>query len=150
MGKDSDKGKDGDFNDAGNPPGRKGARSSPNGARMAWLQRPAAWQTASVSNHGNGADPHLRENSVSMKLNISAGHESHDSSSHTGEDACLLPYSDDQSTGDKHRKNTFLRRVTSISPKYDKTARRRLEQRRLGTMNCVLEETAPTKSPLRR
>jgi len=96
---------------------------------MAWLQWPAAWQTASVSNHGNEADPHLRENSVPTELNNSAGHGSHDSSSHTGEDACLLPYSDGQSTGDKHR---------------------RLEQRRSGTMNCVLEEAAPTKSPLRR
>jgi len=82
-----------------------------------------------VSNHSNKADPHLRENSVPTELNNSAGHEWHDSSSQTGEDACLLPYSDDQSMGDKHKKNTFLRRVTSISAKYDKSARRRLEQR---------------------
>jgi len=71
--KDRDKGKpdgDGYCNDARNPPpGGKGAGSRPNGARMAWLQWPAAWQTASVSNHGNKADPHLRENSVPMEPN---------------------------------------------------------------------------------
>jgi len=92
----------------GTPPGGKGAGLRPNGARMAWLQRPATWQMASVSNQRNKADPHLRENSVPMEPNNSERHELHDSSSHTGEDVCLLPYSDDQSTGDKHRKSSFL------------------------------------------
>ncbi|PUU82903.1 hypothetical protein B9Z19DRAFT_1120009 [Tuber borchii] len=46
-------------------------------------------------------------------------------------------------------KNIFLRRAASTSAKYDKSARRRLVQRRLGTVNSVLEETTPTKSPSR-
>lgn len=45
---------------------------------------------------------HLDQSSVVMELNNAAGHESHNSSSHTGEVACLLPYSGDQSLGDKH------------------------------------------------
>ena len=152
LGKDrdtSDLDGDGDFSDGRNPLGGKGAGSGPNGARMTWLQRPAPRRAVSVSNHGNEANPHLRKNSVPMEPNNSEGHESHNSSSHTGEDAGLLPYSDYQSTGDKHRKNTFLRRAASTSAKYDKSARRRLEQRQLGTANWVLEETAPVKSPPR-
>jgi len=152
LGKDWDKGKpdgDGDINDARKPPGGKGAGSSPTGARMAWLQRPGARQMASISDHGNKIDSHRRGNSVLMELNNSQGHESHDSSSHAGEDACLLPYSDDQSTGDRHEKNAFLRRAASTGAKYDKSARQRLEQRRLGAVNWVFEETVPTKSPPR-
>jgi len=102
-----------------------------------------------VSNHGNEANPHLRENRVEMKLNYSEGHEPHDSASHTVEDACLLPYSDDQCPGDKHGKNSFMRRAASTGAKYDKPPRRKLEQRKLGTVNLVLEETAPTNSPPR-
>jgi len=60
---------------------------------MAWLQRPAAKHTASVSNHGNEADPDLRQNSVPMEPNNSEGYEPDDSSSHSREDTCLLPYS---------------------------------------------------------
>ena len=144
LGKDRDKGKpdgDGDFNHARNFFGGKGAKSSPNGTRMPWLQRLVARQTASVCNHDNGADQHLRENSVQIELKHSEGKEPHDSTSQTGEDACLLPYSDDQCPGDKHRKNTFLRWAASTRAKYDKSARRRLEQRRLGRLNLVLEET---------
>ena len=152
LGKDWDKGRpdgDGDLNDARNTPGGKGIGLSPTGARMAWLQRPGARQMASVSDHGNKTDSHHRENSVPMEPDNSEGPESHDSSSRAGEDACLLPYSDDQSAGDRHRKNTFLRRAASTGAKYDKSARRRLEQRRLGAVNWVLEETVPTKSPPR-
>jgi len=61
-----------------------------------------------VSNHGNKADPHLREGSVAMKLNYSEGQEPHDSASHTVEHACLLPYSDDHCPRDEHGKNKFL------------------------------------------
>ena len=152
LGTDWDKGKpdgDGDLNNARNPPGGQGAGSRPTEARMAWLQRPGARQMASISDHGNKTDSRRRENSVPMESNDSEGHQSHNSSSHAGVDACLLPYSDDQSTGDRHRKNTFLRRAASTGAKYDKSARRRLEQRRLGAENWVLEETAPTKSPPR-
>ena len=83
-----------------------------------------------------------------MEPDNSEGHEPQDSPSHTGEDACLLPYSDHQSSGDKHRKNTFMRQAASISAKYDKSGRM-LEQRKSGTMNWVLEEKAPSKSPQR-
>jgi len=51
--------------------------------------------------------------------------------------------------GDKHRKNTLLQRATSASVKYDKSARGRLEQRRLGTVNWVPEDATLTKSSLR-
>jgi len=152
LGKDRDKGnpdRDEDFNDAWNLPGGRGSGSNPNGARMAWLQRPGGRQMTSVSGHGNETDPHRRKSSVLMEPNNPEGHESHDSSSHTAGDVCLLPYSDDQSTGDRNRKNTFLRRAASTSAKYDKSVRRRLEQRRLGTVDWVLEETAPAKSPPR-
>ncbi|PUU76063.1 hypothetical protein B9Z19DRAFT_1130386 [Tuber borchii] len=82
-------------NSSAEPPGGKGAGSRPNEARMPWLQRPAARQTPSYSNHGNIADPHLRESSVPTEPNYSEGHEPNDSASLTGEDACSLRYSDD-------------------------------------------------------
>jgi len=129
LAKDKDKAKpdgDGDFNGAQNHPGAKGGGSSPTGARMAWLQGPAERQRASVSNHGNEADPHLRESFVQMEPNNLEEHELHDSSSQTGEDAGLPRYSDDQSSGDKHRKNTVLGRVATASTIYDKSARRGL------------------------
>jgi len=94
---------------------------------MVWLQGPAEKQRASVSNHGDETDPHLRESPVQMEPNNLEGHELRDSSSQTGEDACLLPYSDDQSSGDNHRKNTVLGRAAATSAKYDKSARRGLE-----------------------
>ena len=100
-----------------------------------WLQRPAAGHMTRVSNYGSEAGPHRGENSVLMELNNSEGRESHSSSIPTGEDACLLPYSYDQSTGGQHRKNTFLRRSANTSAKYDKSARRRLELGRLRTVN---------------
>ena len=56
----------------------------------------------SVSNYGNEADPHRGENSVLVGFNNSEGHESHCSSIPTGEDACSLPYSYDQSTGEEY------------------------------------------------
>jgi len=43
-----------------------------------------------------------------MGPNNSEEHKSHYSCSRTGEDSCLLPYSDDQSTGHRRRKNKFL------------------------------------------
>jgi len=55
-------------------------------------------------------------------------------------------YSDDQSTRDKHRKNSFSPRAASTNATYDKSARRRLEQGTLGIVNRVLEEKAP-RSP---
>jgi len=93
LGKDSDKvGHDGDenFNDARNPTGGNGSGLSPNGARRARLRRPLSGKAASVSNHGNEVDFHLRESSVPMEPNKPEDHESHDSSSSSGEDACLL------------------------------------------------------------
>ena len=98
-------------------------KSKPNGAEISMMPRtPMAekvqdralmergWpgciierQTASVSKHGNGANPHFRKNSVPLEPNNSEEHKSHDSSSRTGEDSCLLPYSDDQSTVHRHR-----------------------------------------------
>ena len=87
------------FNHARNPPGEKNTELSPYGARKAWLQRHAARQTTSVSNHGNKSDSHLGESSVPMQLNDSEGKESHYPSSHSGANDCLLPSSDDQSTG---------------------------------------------------
>jgi len=89
-------------------------------------------QTGSVSNHGNVADPHLRESSVPMALDNSEGYEWHDSSSHIRENTFLLPYSDDRSTRAKHKKDSFLPRAASASAKYDKSARRRLEQGAFG------------------
>ena len=62
LGQDRDNGKtdgEGDFNDTRNLRGRKGAVLSSSGARMAWLPRPAAGQTESLSNHCNRADPYL-------------------------------------------------------------------------------------------
>ena len=114
-----------------------------------WLQRPATGHLRSVSNYGNEADPHRPENSVPMELNNSQGRESHSSPIPTGEHACLLPYSYDQSTGGKHRKDTLLRRAASTSAKYDRSVRRRLELERLRTVNWVSEGTALPKSPLR-
>jgi len=61
-----------------------------------------------------------------MELDNTEGHEWYDSSGHTSEDASLLPYSDGQSTRDKHKKNSFLRRAASTTAKYDKSARLRL------------------------
>lgn len=116
---------------------------------MSWLPLPAARQRAGVSNYGGEADSRLRGSSAPVELNNSEGHMLHDSSSRIGGNACLLPYFDDQSPEDKNRNNIFLRWAASTSGKYDKMARRRLEQRRLGTVSWVLEETAPTKSPPR-
>ena len=95
LGKDRDKGKpdgDGYCIDARNPHGRKGTGWRPNGVMMAWLQRLDARQTASVSNQGNETDPHLRDNSAPMEPKNSERRGSHDSSSWSGEDACLPPY----------------------------------------------------------
>ncbi|RPA90155.1 hypothetical protein L873DRAFT_1795647 [Choiromyces venosus 120613-1] len=151
LDKDKDKGKsdkDGDPNDAHNPANGKAAGSSPGAARMAWLQRPAARQMASIPDHGEETDSsHHRGNFAPVERNHSEGYESRDSSSHAGEDACLLPYSDGHFAEGKNRKNAFMRRASSTSAKYDKTARQRLEQRRLGTANRVLEEGMPAKSP---
>ena len=61
----------------------------------------------------------------------------------------MLPYSDDQSTGHRRRKNKFLEQAASTGAKYDKLSRWRLEQRGLGTVNWVPEDTTPTKSPPR-
>ena len=47
-----------------------------------------------VSKHGNKANPDLHENPIPVDLNNSKMHESHRSSCHSREDACLLPYSD--------------------------------------------------------
>ena len=69
---------------------------------MAWLQRPAAGHMTGVSNYGNKSDPYRGGNSALVGLNSSEGHESHCSSIPTGEDACLLPYSYDQSTGEEY------------------------------------------------
>jgi len=104
---------------------------------MAWLPGPAERQRASVSNHGNEGDPYLCESSVQMEPNNSEGHELHDSSSQTGGDACLPLYSDNQSSGDKHRKNTVLGRVATTSTKYDKSSRSGLEESRLGRVDWV-------------
>jgi len=149
LGKDKDKGKpdgDGYFNGARNHRGAKGAGSSPNGVRMARLQGNAERQRASVSNHGNEANPYLGDGSVQMEPNNSEEHELCYSSSQTREDACLLPYSDDQSSEDKHEENTVLGRAKTTSTKYDKSIRRGLEQRRLETVGWVPQETAPIKS----
>lgn len=116
-------------------PSGQGAGSSSPGTRMTWLQPPATKQTVSVSTKGDEANPHQCDISVPMELDSSEGHESHYSSSHPRENVYLLLYSDDQSTRDKHRKNTFLRRAVSTSAKYDRRVRRRLEHRRLRTVN---------------
>ena len=109
LGKDSDKGisdKGGDFKNSRYSSGGKAARSNPNRARMAWLRYNGLlrekWR---VSNYGNIADSYLNENYVPMRLNNWEGHDLYDCSCHTREHACLLPYSDDQSTSDKHRNN---------------------------------------------
>ena len=60
-----------------------------------------------------------------------------------------LPYSHDQSTVHRRRKNKFLEQAASAGAKFGKSARRRHEQRRLGTVNWVPEEASPTKSPPR-
>jgi len=54
-------------------PSRKG-HDRPPGARMAWPQQPATIKTVSASNHGEGAGPHLCENSSAMEPNNSEGH----------------------------------------------------------------------------
>ena len=103
--------------------------------------RPAAIQTASFSNPGKRTDPHICENSVPIEPNNSQSHEPHDSSSQIWEDACSLPYSNDQSTGESiGRIHSW--QAASTSTKYDNWATWRIEQRRLGTVNWVLEETA--------
>jgi len=56
----------------GNPRGN-GAGLNPNGAGVAWLQRLAARQTASVSSHGNESDSHHCGSSIPMELNNSEG-----------------------------------------------------------------------------
>ncbi|KAG0633533.1 hypothetical protein HOY80DRAFT_1104625 [Tuber brumale] len=150
MGKDKGKpGRDGDINDAHIHTCGKGLGSSPGAAKMIWLQRPTARQMASIPNHDEGIDSYHRENFPPMEHNRSEGYESRDSTSRVGEYACLLPYSSDRLADDKHRKNAFLRRASSTGAKYDKTARQRLEQRRLGPVNRVLEESVPPKSPPR-
>lgn len=98
LGQDRYKGKlcwDGYSNVAQNPPSRKGAESRPLGARMAWLQLPATRQPVSVSHYGKEADPHPRHTSAAMELDNCEGSEPQYASSHTGENAYLLPYSDD-------------------------------------------------------
>ena len=77
------------------PHGGKGAGSSPNKARMARLQSPAARQKISVSNHGDEADPHLGKNSVLVEPNNSEGDQPYHSSSNIGGDAYLVPCSND-------------------------------------------------------
>lgn len=68
---------------------------------MAWLQEPDTEQAVGVSNYDNEAVPYLRDSSVAMELDNSKWHESRYAPSHTGENAYLLRYSNDQSTGDK-------------------------------------------------
>jgi len=51
--------------------------------------------------------------------------------------------------GDKRQEGTFLPWAASTTAKYDKSARRRPEERRLGMVDWVLEDTVPTKSPPR-
>lgn len=80
---------------------------------MAWLQEPDTEHAVGVTNYDNEAVPYLRDSSVAMELDNSEWHEPRHASSHTGENAYLLPYSNDQSTGDKHRKITFLRRAVN-------------------------------------
>jgi len=58
----------------------------------------------------------LGESSLPMELNNTEGRESYDLSIHAGVDACLLPFPDDQFTGDKHRKNTFFRWAQALVP----------------------------------
>ena len=118
------------FNHARNPPGGENTELSSYGARMAWLQRPTARQTTSVSNHGNQSDSHLGESSAPMQLNDSEGKESHYPSSHSGASDCLQPYSDDQSTGISIGRIHYCEGVASTRAKYDKSARRRLELKR--------------------
>jgi len=111
LGKEGDKSKpngDGDCQSCLEPPRRERCKIESQWSEDGVAARPAGTQRVSVSNYGNEADPHLRENSVLIELNNSEGHECHDSSTHTGKDAYSLPYSDDQSEGDKHRKKTFL------------------------------------------
>ena len=89
---------EGDFDNTRNLSCAKGAESSPSGAKMAWLKTAAERKTAGASSHGNEAGPDIRENSLPMEPNNLVGQEPYDSSSHTGEDACLQPYSDNQFT----------------------------------------------------
>ncbi|PUU72346.1 hypothetical protein B9Z19DRAFT_1069834 [Tuber borchii] len=133
---------DGDFNDSRYSSGGKAAGSNPNRARMAWLRYNGLLQEKwRVSNHGNIADPHLHENYVPMKLNNSEGHYLYDSSSHTGEVYYLTPTTNQRgiSIGRIHSRHGQQALIQHM--------RWSLEQRRLGTVNRVLEESAPTKSP---
>jgi len=51
-----------------------GVASSHNRAGIAWLERLAARQTASISSHGNEADSCHCESSIPMELDNSGGH----------------------------------------------------------------------------
>ncbi|PWW77832.1 hypothetical protein C7212DRAFT_362443 [Tuber magnatum] len=129
LGQDKEKGKldrDGDLNDAQNPAGGKGPASSPSAGRMSWPQRPAAGQIESAPNRDKETRSYQRENFPPMEHNHPEG--------------C-------QFADNKHGKSTFLRRASSTSAKYDKIPRQRLEQRGLGAIGGVPEETFPPKSP---
>jgi len=109
-------------------PSRKGAGVRLPRPRMACIQPLAIRQMVSVCKNSEGTAPHLCENSFAMEVNNSGGHQSHDSSSHNKENACLLPSSDDQSPGVENMRNKFLWQAARTSAKYDKSARRRFEQ----------------------
>jgi len=135
LGKDRDKSKHGgDFNDVGNLAGGKGAGSSPDGARIAWLhfndllqdRRRVSLTTA------NELIPIFWKISSQYSPIIPKGR-----THRRGFLFATLPYSHDQSTVHRRRKNKFLQQAASTGTKFDKPARRRLEQRRLGIVNWV-------------
>ncbi|CUS14992.1 unnamed protein product [Tuber aestivum] len=151
---DKDKEKDkldrgGALNNPQCPAGGNAQGSNPSAERMSRPQWPAAGQMGGVPYRDGGTHSHHRENFPPMEQNHLEGRESRRSSSHAGRNVRLLPHCKSQFADSRQGKSTFLRRAASTSAKYDKMARQRLEQRRLGAVSRVLEETVPPKSPPR-
>ena len=133
-----------------------------------WLgyERPAAIQRVSVSNHGNGADPHLRENSPPLELHNLERLESHDSSSPTREceicqvgeaGACAekignsglgsrTPTKSRQESGDRHL-CIYSKAIIAIPARWRSTALTSRKRERSDSISCTKSILTYAKPP---